>query len=1029
MSDNITINDLTEEERQLALSILKQMQEEESKGEVVLHSLIDADWKEKPVDILTFVDDNYYLGEAWHDAYGRSKMFPYWRDVLKKIFPDEYSTAINTLMVSGARGLGKAQPLDALVLTEHGYKAMGDMHVGDKVWGRDGELHSVIGVFPQGMKKCYKVEFSDHTSTEACEDHLWEVIDGRKYDHGKFATRILTTKEILEEGLNRSLNPNISEKRFRIPMVKPIQYKHHDHFIPPYLMGLLLGDGSLSRTAALTTFDGEIKDYFEQTVSSLTDGEYHLSEDHKTYYPSSGHSGTRKKNPFTEEIKRLGLIKHNSHNKFIPEEYLYDDVESRIALLQGLLDTDGYVTKSHMDFVTVSPQLGEDVKFLVQSLGGTTVYKHQTNCKYKYKGELRDCADTYYIGIVLPTSIEPFRLSRKSDTWKARKHIEPSRRIISITPIEDKECQCILVDSEEHLYLTNDCIVTHNTEIGVLCGAYLMYRIMCLNNPLQYYNLKLSEKICFAFLNITKELAEDIASSKFQKTVQMSPWFMERGTLTGRDNIIWVPPDPIEIIIGSQPRHVVGKPIFYFLTDEVNFVANKSVDDQKAKALDLIDTALGGMKTRFTNHGINYGLACVASSKRSEQSFMENYIKTKTESDPEHTLIVDEPTWNVRPASEFSGVRFNVAIGNKFLPSLVLKDNEDTKPYIDKGYVIMPTPIEYKPKFVEDIERALCDFAGISSSSLSTYINGAKLTEAKSNQIQNLFRQEIIEVGNNPEDHSEYYHYFDLDRVPKGMRRMPLFIHFDMSLSGDKTGIGGVWIATNKTGGSSSSDLTFQLAFSVSVKAPHGYQVSFEKGRQFIYWLKQQGFNVCGISSDTFQSADFKQQMISKGYNYDTISVDRVESEPGDATRKICKPYSFFKNCIYERKILIYEDCPFLTQEIVQLERNNSTGHINHPENGRVGSKDAADSVCGALWNASQHAEEFAYMFGSGVDSMLEANVTNEVDRNINQITLDFEQELMKTHLIDNNQLNAIKQNNNNSNAAMMMAAAQGFII
>ena len=476
-------------------------------------------------------------------------------------------------------------------------------------------------------------------------------------------------------------------------------------------------------------------------------------------------------------------------------------------------------------------------------------------------------------------------------------------------------------------------------------------------------------------------------------------------------------------LIKTNDGYITSHNCFF---DEISFIANKSIDEQKAKALDMIDTALGGMRTRFTNHGKCQALLILASSKRSEQSFLETHMKQKMESDPEGTLIIDEPTWNVRPSSEFSGKRFNVAVGNKFLPSVVLKDDEDTQPYIDKGYIIMPTPVEYKPKFLEDIDRALCDYAGISSSSLSTYINGAKLTEAKSNQIKNLFRQDIIEVGNNPEDHSEYYHYFDLDRVPKGMRRMPLFIHFDMSLSGDKTGIGGVWIATNKTGGSSSSDLTFQLAFSVSVKAPHGYQVSFEKGRQFIYWLKQQGFNVCGISSDTFQSADFKQQMIAKGYNYDTISVDRVESEPGDATRKICKPYSFLKNCIYERKILIYEDCPLLTQELVRLEKNNNTGRIDHQTNE---SKDQSDGVCGALWNASQHAEEFAYMFGSGVDSMLEANVTNEVDKNINQITLDFEQELMKTHLIDNNQLNAIKQNNNNSNAAMIMAAAQGFII
>lgn len=63
-------------------------------------------------------------------------------------------------------------------------------------------------------------------------------------------------------------------------------------------------------------------------------------------------------------------------------------------------------------------------------------------------------------------------------------------------------------------------------------------------------------------MNITKILAEEIGIAKFQATVQMSPWFMERGTLTGTSTIVWNPPDYINIIIGSQASHVIGQPIF-----------------------------------------------------------------------------------------------------------------------------------------------------------------------------------------------------------------------------------------------------------------------------------------------------------------------------------------------------------------------------------------------------------------------------------------------------------------------------------
>lgn len=97
------------------------------------------------------------------------------------------------------------------------------------------------------------------------------------------------------------------------------------------------------------------------------------------------------------------------------------------------------------------------------------------------------------------------------------------------------------------------------SEIAVTVMAYLMYRVMCLKNPLEYFGLKPTERIAFSFMNITEALAYDIGVSKFQNTIQMSPWFMERGTLSGKKELVWNPPPYINIIIGSQPRHVIGQ--------------------------------------------------------------------------------------------------------------------------------------------------------------------------------------------------------------------------------------------------------------------------------------------------------------------------------------------------------------------------------------------------------------------------------------------------------------------------------------
>lgn len=530
------------------------------------------------------------------------------------------------------------------------------------------------------------------------------------------------------------------------------------------------------------------------------------------------------------------------------------------------------------------------------------------------------------------------------------------------------------------------------SEIAVTCGLYIMYRIMCMKNPHLTYNLKPTETFAFSFMNITETLALDIGINKLQATVKASPWFMKRGKITGRNPEIWNPPDYINIIIGSQPRHVIGQALIFNFFDEISFIANQDIDKQKAKAIDMIDTAIGGSKTRFTNRGKNPSLTILASSKRSEKSFLETHMKKKLQTDGDNTYIVDEPVWNVRPPSEYSGKRFKVALGNKFLTSEVIKAEDDITLLKNKGYKILDVPVEYKANFLEDIDRALCDYAGISSSEITKYISGARFLAAKYTDVINPFIQDLIEVGNNPEDTSQYYDYFDINRIPSNIKNKPLYIHLDMSISGDNTGIGGVFIVGKRPSiqaESNSRELYYQVAFYVAVKAPKGWQVSFAKNREFIYWLKQQGFNIKGISSDTFQNASLAQDFIAKGFNYSIISVDRVNSD------RICEPYQYFKNTIYENRIRIPYDSEILTREVLDLERNINTGRVDHPDGGTVGAKDCSDAICGALWNASKHADEFDFEYGDTLDTIIDVD-SEKIYADAKQIQVDFEEQLRR---------------------------------
>ena len=539
--------------------------------------------------------------------------------------------------------------------------------------------------------------------------------------------------------------------------------------------------------------------------------------------------------------------------------------------------------------------------------------------------------------------------------------------------------------------------------VAVLCGLYELYRMLCLKDPYLHYGLQPIDKITFAFMNITLDASKGVAWDKCQQLLQSSPWFMDKGTVSGTTNIVWNPPKGIELIAGSLSRHIIGRAVFWAFFDEISFQPNQDVAKQKEKAKTLVNTASARMQSRFMKGEKNPTLLVLASSKRTDSSYMETFIENKKKQDSKTTYVVDEPQWVIRTDKD-SPNKFKVALGNKFLNSEVLPlgvSEEELTLYRNRGYKILDVPMGYYENFIEDIEIALTDIAGISINNSNRYFNGPRLAAVKKEGLKNLFTRDVIEVGNDPKDNTQYYNFFDLSRVDPIMKQMPLFIHFDMSVSGDKTGVAGTWIAGKKPPVENqppSKELLFKLAFSVSVKAPKGYQISFEKNRQFVYWLKEQGFNIKGISSDTFQSVDTGQTLAAKGYNYCVISVDRVDTD------KICKPYQYMRSAIYEERIEMY-DCKLLTEEFLGLERDNNSGKIDHSPSG-INSKDQADAVTGSVWNASQHAEEFNFDYGDLLTATVEASSRNSSTISQRQVSIDFEQEL-------NNLLDPLSRNKN----------------
>lgn len=531
--------------------------------------------------------------------------------------------------------------------------------------------------------------------------------------------------------------------------------------------------------------------------------------------------------------------------------------------------------------------------------------------------------------------------------------------------------------------------------VAVIIGCYELYRMMCLKDPYLYYGLQPIDLITFSVINITLDAAKGVAWDKIQNLIQSSEWFMKRGKISKSDPPEWRPPEGIELIYGSQSRHIIGRAVFWSFFDEISFIPNKDVEEQKEKAKNLINTAVARMQSRFMKNNVNPTILVLASSKRTEQSFMETFIEGKKKNESKTTRVVDEPQWVIRTDKQTERT-FKVAVGNKFLDSEVLPldiSEKDIEIYINKGFQIIDVPIGYYENFLDDIDIALTDIAGISTSNVTRYISGPRLAAIEKPELNNLFTKEIITVGDGPDDQVQYSDFIDLNRLDRKYIDRPLYIHMDLSESGDKTGIAGVWVIGKKPhqeGVLDSKELFYQLAFHIAIKAPKGYHISFEKNRQFIYWLREQEFSIRGISTDTFQSFDTGQMLKSKGFNYETISVDRVDSD------RICKPYLTLKNAIYEERLQLYPS-RLLKEELIGLERNNN-GKIDHSPRG-INSKDTADALCGALFNASKHAEEFAFEFGEDIDSLVTASTSDNQQVKKQQIILDFEEELKKAHL------------------------------
>jgi len=364
------------------------------------------------------------------------------------------------LLLADDMGIGKQHPIDTQVQTPMGYTPIGQLKIGDQVIGSGGKPVKVTGVFPQGIKPAYRVTFTDGSSVEAGPEHLWTM----RYFRGgrKLADIVLTTDQIRLGAKVQTRWPgrgvstlNLSKTHLYLPLLKgPIEFKPAGKLsIPPYTLGVLIANGATQTQTSVTT---HTQDWPEIKRHLSREG---VSIGATNVYGNATRTGVLGLRDALRELQLDTL----SIKKRIPNQYLRAAPQERLALLQGLLDSDGSIsrTRNRVVYCTRSRGLAHDVVELVQCLGGLASIR-----EYDRSSERK--GTEFHVRIRLPPGVKPFRLKRKAQRYKIKLRHYPTRSVRSIEYVRDVESVCIAVAAADSLYCVENAILTHNT-VSAIC--------------------------------------------------------------------------------------------------------------------------------------------------------------------------------------------------------------------------------------------------------------------------------------------------------------------------------------------------------------------------------------------------------------------------------------------------------------------------------------------------------------------------------------------------------------------------------
>ena len=822
-------------------------------------NLVNESWRinyrRKPPTPEEFITTEY-LGPVALHTYDRVK------NVFKE-FMDPAKSYRNLILYPHI-GWGKALYSQEKVMIPEGYRKIEDMKVGDTVVTPDCGTAKVSAVQHFPDMPIYKITFSDGRTVLSGGPHYWKAAKSygsscqdeeregyvhyseNELEHPSW--KIITTEEILKD---MEAHPDQSGEWF-IPVTEPVQHTKKEHTIPPYTLGVLLSKDALHRVS-----------------------HYESSEIYK-------------------ELDLLGLAKIHSCNSFIPDEYKYDLIENRVALLQGLMDTKGSVecedSYSHASFYTESSKLRDDFIELCSGLGAT-------RCTAMEEGD-----NSYKVTVTFPDNSFPiFRSRWKQSVYAKSRSERKDPRVLYIKSIERTDLVggvCIETDDAERLFLTSNYIVTHNSYLTALTILYVTLCVSLMRDPWNYFGLNPATVLAQVLSSYSQKKSSELLLEPFNNILDSSPFFekvkmkeqMREADEAFReaeqvDKIFYTTASPtsamtfsggVNIKLASSNRDILGLSIICCAFSELSFFTEAGRSSEWI--MNFYNSGKARIKSRL--HGDYYGRSILDSSPNDRDNAIDAYIIGDARKDKTN-YIVEGSMWKWDPERYGKERTFKVFTGATGQPPKILNPGD---PLLSDAAVspdkIIDVPVSLKQDFENDVVKSLKDCAGIPSGSVHALINDySKIEKMFFTGLRNIYTGISAPAEVSPIDliwnqvnekffvrrgnRYEYYYKPHLPRV----------VAVDQSVVTDVTCVSMGHIERYKETG----DNIFVIDFTIPVIPTKDSKVNLEAIRVFIEDLRDKGgMNIVAVGFDQFQSEVTMQNLRRDNFVVDRISSDRT---------------------------------------------------------------------------------------------------------------------------------------------------------